>query len=106
MIVQQLNHITSGTFDKKLVGILGSGLIGYDPFDRKTWSGISYYVFSQLIEHSALHRAFGVEAPKLYKLCQMLRHWSPSGRVWRQHYYMSNTYRRCLTAVIKKQLRA
>src|SRR5437773_8561431 len=74
---------------KTLVGILGSGLIGYEPFDRRAWSGISYFVFTQLTQHSALHRAFGVEVPKFRKYWLMLRNWNRSREVWRQQYYMS-----------------
>jgi alpha-maltose-1-phosphate synthase len=89
---------------KSLVGVIGSGLIGYDPFDRRTWSGSSYYTFSQLREQGALNRAFGVELPRGQKLWQMLRHLHPNRAIWRRHFYMSSAYREGLTDVVRSQL--
>jgi len=87
-----------------LIGIIGSGMIGRDPFSRKAWSGISYQVFSRLGDQNCLHRAFGVEVAPLRKWLLMLRHIHPNRELWRQHYYMSRSYRDSLTDAIKRRL--
>jgi starch synthase len=89
---------------KTLVGVLGSGLIGYDPFDRKCWSGISYYLFTQLRERAALHRAYGVEVPRPLKDLLMLRNFNPNMDLWRKNYYMSSSYREALTREVGRHL--
>lgn len=89
---------------KRLVGILGSGLIGYDPFDRRCWSGISYYLFNELTKRHALHRAFGAEVNPLPKLLLRLGQIHPDREVWRRHYYMSRAYREALTAEVLGRL--
>ena len=94
----------SNTVHKTLVGVLGSGQIGYEPFDRRTWSGISHFVFTHLKENGALRRAFGVEVPRFSKYWLMLQNWNANGQLWRQQYYMSPDYRKRLTTVIKNRL--
>ncbi len=90
---------------RTLVGILGSGLIGYDPFDRKSWSGISYYVFNELKKRHILHRAFGVEVSEPIKTLLRLRHIHRERTIWRLHYYMSQSYRDALTREVKRHLK-
>lgn len=89
----------------QLVGILGSGLIGYDAFDRRCWSGSSYYVFTELAQREMLHRAFGVEVSRPQRLALMLRHYHPNRNLWRSHYYMSRAYRNGLTRAVERRLR-
>jgi glycosyltransferase involved in cell wall biosynthesis len=89
---------------RTLVGVLGSGEIGYDPFDRKSWSGISYYLFTNLRGQGALHRAFGVEVPTLRKRLMMLANFHPDRSVWKMSYYMNPSYREALTDVIDRHL--
>jgi starch synthase len=91
---------------KRLVGIIGSGLIGYDPFNRHAWSGISYQVLSRLRDQDCLHRAFGAEVPRLRKWLLMLQHANSNRQLWRHHYYMSRAYRDTLTDTIGQRLRA
>jgi glycosyltransferase involved in cell wall biosynthesis len=89
---------------KRLTGIIGSGMIGYDPFDHKAWSGISYQIFSRLRDQGCLHRAFGVEVARLRKWLLMLRNVHPNRSIWREHYYMSQSYRDSLTRVVGQRL--
>jgi alpha-maltose-1-phosphate synthase len=89
---------------QQLVGICGSGLIGYDPFDRKTWSGSSYYLFSALRARGAIHRAFGVEAPKSQKLLYQLLNFRLDRRLWRESFYLDTGYYQALTAAIGQAL--
>ncbi|MGQ0634373.1 MAG: glycosyltransferase family 4 protein [Planctomycetaceae bacterium] len=91
---------------RTLTGVIGSGLVGYDPFDRRTWSGSSYQVFSRLRDRGCLHRAFGVEVSRLNQLWLKLRFVHPNRSIWRNHYYMSRAYREGLTRVVARRLRA
>jgi glycosyltransferase involved in cell wall biosynthesis len=83
---------------------VGSGQIGYDPFDRRTWSGISYFLFGELQRRGALHRAFGVEVPKFRKFLLMAREFHPNTKLWRYQYYASPRYRNELTKEVRKRL--
>jgi glycosyltransferase involved in cell wall biosynthesis len=89
---------------KKLVGIIGSGAIARDPFQRSAWSGSSYRFFTELDRQGMLLRAFGVEAPALKRYLYMARNIHPRRSVWREHFYMDVGYRRALTAEIHKRL--
>lgn len=90
--------------DRTLLAVLGSGQIGYDPFDRRSWSGSSFYFFDNLRRKGAYHRAIGVELPAPRRRLMMLRHFHPNGVTWREHYYMSPSYREGLTEQVRKQL--
>ena len=89
---------------KPLVGVIGSGLIGYDPFDRKCWSGISYYFFGGLRSRGRLRRAFGVEAPTLQRYGLMARNYHGNRATWRYQYYMDPAYRRALTRQVASRI--
>lgn len=90
---------------RTLLGVLGSGQIGYDAFDRQTWSGISYYVFTELRQRNALHRTLGVELPPLQRRWRMLRDFHPDRTTWREHFYINPAYRRGLTEQVRRGLR-
>ena len=90
---------------KPLVGICGSGLIGSDPFDRRTWSGSAYFLFSALRARGALHRAFGVEVSRWRKLLYLARNVALDRPRWRQHFYLDTGYYGALTAAIGTALR-
>lgn len=89
---------------KQLVGVLGSGLIGRDPFDRQSWSGISYFFFTGLKNQGLLHRAFGVEVPAWKRYLYMVKNFRRSREVWRRHFYLDPGYREALTEEIRKRL--
>jgi len=91
---------------KKIVGIIGSGLIGEDPFDRQSWSGSSYFFFRECERQGVLQRAFGAELPPVRRATLMALNFSPNRRRWQTAYYMDPRYRRALTTVIARQLRA
>jgi glycosyltransferase involved in cell wall biosynthesis len=90
---------------RKLVGVLGSGQIGYDPFDRRCWSGSSYFFFTALKARGRLHRAFGVEAPGLLRRWLMVRNVRRRRATWREQFYMDPAYRDALTAEVRRHLR-
>jgi glycosyltransferase involved in cell wall biosynthesis len=89
---------------KNLVGVLGSGLIGRDPFDRQSWSGSSYFFFSALKARGRLHRAFGVEAPAWRRWLLLARNFRPDRETWRRHFYLDTTYRDTLTHAVGRRL--
>jgi len=89
---------------KSLVGIVGSGLLGADPFDRRTWSGSSFHFFSTLKARGRLHRAFGVEAPKWRRRWLMAKNFYPRRATWRRRYHLDLDYRRALTAEVSRRL--
>ena len=82
---------------RKLVGVIGGGNMGHDPWDRKTWSGISYFLLSELKRRGMLHRAIGVEAPPISRYFIALANFNVSYHVWRRQYYMDPRYRKALT---------
>jgi starch synthase len=90
--------------DRKLVGVIGSRAIGTDPFDRRSWSGISFYLFSELQRRNALQRAFGVEVAHPRRALLMLRQFHPRHDVWRRQFYTSPSYRRSLTSEVSRHL--
>jgi glycosyltransferase involved in cell wall biosynthesis len=91
---------------KKLVGIIGSGRIARDPFNRSTWSGSSYFFFTEIKRQGFLHRAFGVEVPAWKRYWQMARNFNFNRTIWREHFYMDLGYRAALTEEIRQQLQA
>jgi glycosyltransferase involved in cell wall biosynthesis len=91
--------------DKKIVGIIGSGLIGEDPFDRQSWSGSSYFFFRECECQGILHRAFGTELPPVKRAAIMAVNFSPNRRRWQTAYYMDPRYRRALTKEVSRHLR-
>ena len=97
--------LNPATRHKKLVGIIGSGLIGEDPFDRQSWSGSSYFFFRECQQQGILHRAFGTELPPLRRAAVMALNFSTNRRRWQTAYYMDPRYRKALTEEVSKHLR-
>lgn len=89
---------------RKYVGIVGSGMVGRDPFDTKCWSGSSRNLFMTLQKHGALHRAFGVEAPKLSRALKILKNCHPDKNTWRTCFNLDPGYYDLLTKEIRKSL--
>ena len=89
----------------QLVGIIGSGWMGRSPFDRRSWSTLSYFFFTELDRRGALHRAFGVEAPGLTRYGLMARNFHPNRETWKTAFYTDVRYRDALTAEIARSLR-
>ncbi len=89
---------------KKIIGIVGSNLIGTDPFAEMSWSGSSRYFFKECQRVGILHSAFGVEAPKIIKYGLMLANFSKNREIWRQKFYLDIHYYNALTREIGKHL--
>jgi glycosyltransferase involved in cell wall biosynthesis len=97
--------ISAETGVRKFVGIIGSGAIGEEPFDRQSWSGSSYFFFRECERQGILHRAFGVELPLLKRRALMALNFSPNRRRWQTAYYMDPRYRKALTDLVRRRLR-
>ena len=82
---------------RKLIGVIGGGNMGEDPWDRRTWSGTSYFLFSELKQRGMLHRAIGVEASRIDRYFIALTNFHTDYHVWRRQYYMDPRYRGALT---------
>ena len=89
---------------QQLVVVCGSGLIGYDPLNRRTWSGLSHYFCSELRRCGALRRGFGVEAPPWRRWPRMAAHFHPNRRLWRERFYLDTGYYDDLTREIGRRL--
>lgn len=89
---------------KKLVGIIGSGLIGTDPYHPKSWSGSSSRFFLECKSQNILHRAFGVEVSKVKKYWFALKNYSQDRNKLITQYLMDTGYRNDLTSLIQRQL--
>jgi glycosyltransferase involved in cell wall biosynthesis len=90
--------------ERKFVGVIGSGAIGRDPFDRRSWSGISYFFFTELQRRGLLHRAFGVEVGQPRRAWLMALNFDRSRRLWRRKFHLDVRYREALTTVIGRRI--
>jgi glycosyltransferase involved in cell wall biosynthesis len=90
---------------KKLIGVIGSGLLGRDPFDDKSWSGSSRRFFESCRKVGILERAFGVEVPLCFRIPLMARNFSPRRNVWRQRFHLDINYYEMLTREICRQFK-
>jgi alpha-maltose-1-phosphate synthase len=85
-------------------GIIGSRLIGVDPYDRRAWSGISPYFFNEANAQGLLHRAFGADVTKADQLLRMALNFHPKKQSWRQNYYLDPSYREALTQAVAAKI--
>jgi len=90
----------------KLVGVMGSGLIGADPYAESAGSGSSKYFFKECERQGLLHRALGVEVEAARRVPLILRNFSFDRSVWRQKFYLDTKYYDLLSTRIVRALRA
>lgn len=90
----------------KLIGVMGSGMIGTDPYEENAWSGSSRFFFTECDRQGMLQRAFGVEVENLFKVPLMLRNFSLNRDLWRQKFYLDTKYYALLSTRIVNALRA
>jgi glycosyltransferase involved in cell wall biosynthesis len=91
---------------RQLVGVIGSGNIGRDPFHSRSWSGLSAAFFTELQKQGLLRRAFGVEAPRWKRYLYMARNMRLDRKLWRERFYMDTRYRDALTREIGARIEA
>ena len=90
---------------KQIIGIVGSGMVGRDPFDPRCWSRSGYNLFTTLRDQGRLRRAFGVEVPHPLRALVMARDFHPERRLWAQRFNLDPLYYRLLTDRIRAGLR-
>jgi glycosyltransferase involved in cell wall biosynthesis len=88
----------------KIIGVMGSGLIGTDPFAVDAWSGSSRFFFGECDRQGILARAFGVEVGPALRLPLMLRNFSTDRDLWRQRFYLDTAYYNGLSRAIVQRL--
>jgi glycosyltransferase involved in cell wall biosynthesis len=90
---------------KKMIGVVGSGMIGRDPFDPKCWSRLGFNLFTTARRHGVLFRAIGVEVPHPWRGALMLKNVHPNRRMWAGRFNLDPLYYGALTREIRKSLR-
>jgi alpha-maltose-1-phosphate synthase len=90
---------------KKIIGVVGSGMIGRNPFDPTCWSGSGYKLFTKLQSQGMLFRAFGVEVPHPLRGMLMLKNFHHNRTLWAQRFNLDPVYYGALTREIRKGLR-
>lgn len=90
---------------KKIVGIIGSGNIGRDPFDPQSWSGCSRQFFTHCQDRGLLHRAFGGELSLMQFYLHALRNFSFNRDYMRKKLYLDVRYCMDLTSKLSKMLK-
>ena len=90
---------------KQVVGIVGSGMVGRDPFDPKCWSRIAKNFFEALQRRGVLHRAFGVEVPAALRYPLMALDFRRDRNLWRGKFNLDPRYYQLLTRAIARAIR-
>jgi len=81
-------------------GLIGSGLVGRDPFDRRSFSGISYYFFNECRRQGLLLGAAGCELEGWRKWLLLALSFHRRKALWRMRYYLDSRYRDQLTRIL------
>ncbi len=90
--------------ESSFYGLIGSGLVGREPFDRRSFSGISYYFFKECERQGLLEGAVGCELEGWRKWVLMALNFHRQKSLWRMRYYLDTRYRNQLTRVIGSKL--
>jgi glycosyltransferase involved in cell wall biosynthesis len=81
------------------------GVIDEEPFDFRTWSGISYYLFSSLARKSVLHTAISAEPPKWLTNSYKLLSFHSELTKWKFKYHINTNYYKQMTRSALKKVR-
>lgn len=85
-------------------GLIGSGLVGRDPFDRRSFSGISYYFFKECERQGLLLGAAGCELEGWRKWLLLALSYHRQKALWRMRYYLDSRYRDGLTRILARKI--
>lgn len=88
---------------KKIIGVVGSGMIGRDPFDPQCWSGSSRNLFMALQNADALYNAVGVEVSKIKRGLIALKNYHKDRRLWRTKFNLDPMYYQMLTNEVDRK---
>lgn len=86
--------------ESSFYGLIGSGLVGREPFDRRSFSGISYYFFKECERQGLLKGAVGCELEGWRKWVLMMLNFHRQKALWRMRYYLDSRYRNQLTRIL------
>ena len=89
---------------KKIIGVVGSGMVGRNPFDPMCWSRAGSNLFTKLQRRGILFRAFGVEVPHPLRGMLMLKNVHHDRTIWAQRFNLDPVYYHALTREIRKTL--
>ncbi len=84
----------------KVHGLIGSGLIGLDAFDRRSWSGSSYHFFTECQRQGLLEGTSGAEVGGWKKWFLLVLRFHTNKATWRMRYYLDPSYRDALTEAL------
>lgn len=109
MLIDMMSHPFSATSPEdrnptSFFGLIGSGLVGRDPFDRRSFSGISYYFFKECERQGLLLGAEGCELEGWRKWFYLTLSYHRHKALWRMRYYLSTRYRNQLTKILSSKL--
>lgn len=88
----------------KIIGIVGSGIVGRNPFDERCWSGSSKNLFEACQRQGILEDAFGVEVHPFIRSLLIGANFSTNKRNWREKFNLSCSYYKALTREVGKKL--
>ncbi|OYW75842.1 MAG: hypothetical protein B7Z37_11670 [Verrucomicrobia bacterium 12-59-8] len=94
----------SSTRRSAFYGLIGSGLVGRDPFDRRSFSGISYYFFKECERQGLLLGAAGCELEGWRKWLLLALSYHRQKALWRMRYYLDSRYRDQLTRILARKI--
>ncbi|MFZ2281600.1 MAG: glycosyltransferase family 4 protein [Prosthecobacter sp.] len=100
----QANASTSTAGRSAFYGLIGSGLVGRDPFDRRSFSGISYYFFKECERQGLLLGAAGCELEGWRKWLLLALSYHRQKALWRMRYYLDSRYRDQLTRILATKI--
>ena len=87
---------SSSPTTKRLSAVVG-GSIGSDPYGIRTWSGITWYFFSELERQGLPERRLGGAIGSLRRYALYMKNCACDRTLWRQRFYMDRSYRDSLT---------
>lgn len=97
--------VSAGTVRRSaFYGLIGSGLVGRDPFDRRSFSGISYYFFKECERQGLLLGAAGCELEGWRKWLLLALSYHRQKALWRMRYYLDSRYRDGLTRILARKI--
>lgn len=88
----------------KIIGLLSGGLMGSDPWDPSSFSGVSVSLFNALKDEGVLGRTFGLDISRFEFMMRAAPRWHPSKEVWRRRVYQSRAYREALTRDLRRKI--
>lgn len=100
----QANASPSTAGRSAFYGLIGSGLVGRDPFDRRSFSGISYYFFKECERQGLLLGAAGCELDGWRKWLLLALSYHRQKALWRMRYYLDSRYRDQLTRIMAAKI--